>query len=270
MKKPSLINKNLILAAALISACEYSFAQTQTQTYNTSGTFTFTVPAGVSSIIVECWGAGGGGGGNSTTADGAGGGGGGAYSRSVLTVTPGNFSLTVGAGGAGGSGGNGTDGGDTWFGSSTTILAAGGKRGYAPSGGAAGVSGAGGLASASVGDVRYNGGNGGTGRNNNTVLEMSDTMEEMEEQEETITQDREGPGDLLREREQTAHPDRLLGQQLLPTRHPKAEEQAEMEELLGITALRDLSPAAAAEDQVINLITVQAAESEVREPAVKL
>jgi hypothetical protein len=43
-----------------------------------------------------------------------------------------------------------------------------------------------------------------------------------------------------------------------------------MEELLGITALRDLSPAAAAEDQVINLITVQAAESEVREPAVKL
>lgn len=168
MKKPSLINKNLILAAALISACEYSFAQTQTQTYNTSGTFTFTVPAGVSSIIVECWGAGGGGGGNSTTADGAGGGGGGAYSRSVLTVTPGNFSLTVGAGGAGGSGGNGTDGGDTWFGSSTTILAAGGKRGYAPSGGAAGVSGAGGLASASVGDVRYNGGNGGTGRDNNT------------------------------------------------------------------------------------------------------
>lgn len=168
MNKPRLINKILVLAAALISACGYSFGQTQTQTYNTAGNYTFTVPAGVSSIIVECWGAGGGAGGNSTTSDGGGGGGGGAYSRSTLTVAPGNYNLTVGGGGAGGTGAAGTDGGNTWFGSSSTINAEGGKRGSAPSGGQGGVYGVGGLASGSTGDIRYSGGNGGTGRNNNT------------------------------------------------------------------------------------------------------
>jgi hypothetical protein len=51
------------------------------------------VPAGVTSIVVECWG--GGGGGGAITA-----GGGGGYVMAKLTVTPGaNTSLTIGAGG---------------------------------------------------------------------------------------------------------------------------------------------------------------------------
>ena len=57
MKKPCLIIKSIFVAAALISAVQDSFAQTQT--FNSSGTFT--VPAGVTSIVVEAWGAGGGG-----------------------------------------------------------------------------------------------------------------------------------------------------------------------------------------------------------------
>jgi hypothetical protein len=133
-----------------------------------TSTTTFTVPAGVSSIIVECWGAGGAGGGNTTTSDGGGGGGGGAYSKSTLTVVPGTtYTVTVGTGGTG-STGNGTAGGDTWFNTAATILAKGGEGGLTPVAGAGGVGGTGGQAANSIGMVVYSGGNGGTGRNNNT------------------------------------------------------------------------------------------------------
>ena len=71
-----------------------------TTTYSTSGSYTFTVPAGVTSVTVECWG-GGGNGGNRTSNGTTGGGGGGAYARSVISVVPGStYDVRVGTGGS--------------------------------------------------------------------------------------------------------------------------------------------------------------------------
>ncbi len=115
---------------------------------------TWTVPCGVTSITVETWGAGGGGGPRSNVA--TGGGGGGAYAQKVFTVNTGDsFAYKIGAGGTGTTANN--DGGDTWFASATTLMAKGGKG--APYNKDEG--GAGGLASASIGDIKYSGGDGG-------------------------------------------------------------------------------------------------------------
>jgi hypothetical protein len=83
------------------------------QEFTTSGTFT--VPAGITHILVEMWGAGGGGGGGGAGVavgpyffEGAAGGGagGGGYTLAVISVTPGSvYTISVGAGGAGGQGG---------------------------------------------------------------------------------------------------------------------------------------------------------------------
>ncbi|HEX2921312.1 MAG TPA: DUF2341 domain-containing protein [Bacteroidales bacterium] len=128
----------------------------------------FTVPQGVTTIIVECWGAGGAGGGNPSNADGGGGGGGGAYARSALIVIPGtSYDIAVGAGGIG-SNGNGTSGGDTWFGTPALVLAKGGSFGSQVSSNLPGAGGSGGLSSESFGDVVFSGGNGGRGRDNST------------------------------------------------------------------------------------------------------
>ena len=89
------------------------------------------VPAGVTSVTVECWGAGASGGGESG-ADGGGGGGGGAYSVKVLAVTPEEeIDYYVGGGGGVVDIEDGIDGEDTWFGSITTGLAKGGSKGLA-------------------------------------------------------------------------------------------------------------------------------------------
>lgn len=151
------------LAVLIILTCTtlVSFAQT-TDTYISSGTWI--APAGVTSVTVECWGGGGAGGGNTTAEDGGGGAGGGAYSRSDITVIPGNsYTVTVGAGGIAISGGTGGDGGDSWFINTSTILAKGGTGGNPPVGGAAGVAGSGGLSSQGIGTTKYSGGNGGIG-----------------------------------------------------------------------------------------------------------
>src|SRR5690242_11010207 len=70
-------------------------------TYDANGTFT--VPAAVTSITVECWGSGGKGGASKSWAHGTwsgGGGGGGAYARKTVAVTPGaQYAIIVGAGG---------------------------------------------------------------------------------------------------------------------------------------------------------------------------
>jgi hypothetical protein len=77
------------------------------QEFTQSGTFT--PPAGVTSILVELWGAGGGGSGacgvvmQGLFAAGGSGGGGGGYTRAVLSVTPGaTYSVAIGNGGQGG------------------------------------------------------------------------------------------------------------------------------------------------------------------------
>jgi hypothetical protein len=96
----------------------------------------FTVPTGVSKVLIEVWGGGGGGGGsyndnNGCTATG-GGGGGGSYSKWIFSVTAGTvYPVTIGAGGAGGTGntgsGSGGNGGTSSVGG--LIAAAGGTGG---------------------------------------------------------------------------------------------------------------------------------------------
>jgi hypothetical protein len=95
------------------------------QVYATPGTFTFTIPAGVTKIMVEVWGGGGGGGNSSATVTGfLSGGGGGGYGRSIFSVSSGtNYSVVVGAGGTAGGG----NGGNSSFG--TSINATGGIGG---------------------------------------------------------------------------------------------------------------------------------------------
>lgn len=128
------------------------YGQNQT-VYNSPGSFVYTVPTGVTSITVECWGAGGGG--STRTSSGrGGGGGGGAYARSLITVVPGTtYNVVVGTGGAAS-----TAGGNSIFGTNL-VVAAGGTGGTNNSA----TGGTGGTVNNSVGDVRYAGGNGANG-----------------------------------------------------------------------------------------------------------
>ena len=120
----------------------------------------WTVPAGVSELFVECWGAGGAGRGYTNVAQtttGAGGGGG-AYAASTIAVTPSQvIPYTIGIGGAGTTS-NGGNGGDTSW-NSGQILAKGGAGASVAGGSQAN----GGLASACVGSIKYDGGKGGIG-----------------------------------------------------------------------------------------------------------
>ncbi|MES2394818.1 MAG: hypothetical protein V4549_02380, partial [Bacteroidota bacterium] len=110
--------------------------QAQTSTIiTTAGTSSFTVPAGVTTIVVKTWGAGGGGGGSSSSSKSGGGGGGGAYTIQTFTgLIPGTVytnGIIVGAGGIGGAAGanSGTDGGNTTVAFTSTVTANGGKLG---------------------------------------------------------------------------------------------------------------------------------------------
>jgi len=112
---------------------------------NIGSTQTWTVPNGVSKIKVELWGAAGGGGGAgaySYSLYSGGSGGSGGYAEGEMNVTAGQqFTITVGLGGNAGNNATGyslgyssgdTDGGnggDTWFGSASTLKAAGGTGG---------------------------------------------------------------------------------------------------------------------------------------------
>lgn len=137
-------------------------SQVVSQTYTSSGTFT--VPPGVTSITVECWGAGGaGGGGTDNTLDpaGAGGGAGGAYAKKTLSVIPNaNYTVTV-AGITPGGTGTGATGGPSWFGTVATVYAEGGAGGSAITNGD-GPAGLGSSAN-SIGDIVYSGGSGANG-----------------------------------------------------------------------------------------------------------
>ncbi len=120
--------------------------------YNASSSFV--VPDGVTNVTVEAWGAGGGAGKAGTGGnDAGGGGGGGGYARGSVAVAPGTTNtITVGTGG-----GTATAGGNTWFGSTSTVVAQGGGAG-----GTGASVGAGG--SANIGNqATYTGGTGGVG-----------------------------------------------------------------------------------------------------------
>ena len=138
---------------------------------------TFTVPAGVSQILVETWGAGGGGGGGSAIGQIAGGGGGGGgstylrdgfgtiyYQASGAQGGGGGVSTdTQGTSGAGGGGGFSQNGNLLGFGPGTTYtIIVGGGGGGGGLNGAAGVGGYGGGANGTAG-VNHQGGTGGHG-----------------------------------------------------------------------------------------------------------
>jgi hypothetical protein len=127
---------------------------------------TYTRPAGVSAILVECVGGGGGGGGIAGGAGGisaGGGGAGGSYCRKFFSSASSTYTYTVGGGGAGGVAGanTGTTGTATSF---DTMSAPGGGGGQ----GASAISGTsvyqGGVASTSSnGDINTGGWSGGSG-----------------------------------------------------------------------------------------------------------
>ncbi|MCA1807795.1 MAG: hypothetical protein LC687_08120, partial [Actinobacteria bacterium] len=111
-------------------------------TFTTSGTDTWDVPAGVTSVSVELWGAGGGGGGGSSSSSGGAGGGGG-YTAATIPVTPAE-TITIEVGGSGGagdrsSGGSGTLSGDGGGGGGHSEVRRGGTSlAIAPGGGGGG------------------------------------------------------------------------------------------------------------------------------------
>lgn len=134
----------------------------QTTQFDSGSNVAWVVPAGVTSIKVETWGAGGRGGSFTTNGTGnRGGGGGGAYASSVINVTSGaTYYYTVGTG----SSNNNTAGGDSWFSTTNTsagaiVLAKGGSSALTT----ASTGAAGGVYSTSIGNVRNNGGRGADG-----------------------------------------------------------------------------------------------------------
>lgn len=119
------------------------FAQ-QVDTYTSSDTWT--CPAGITSVQVECYAGGCGGYWNGGT-----GGGGGAYSIDTdITVVPATgYTVTVGAAGVQNGASPPTAGGDSWFGTTGTIFAEGGGQTTLAVGGAA---------ANGVGETKYSGG----------------------------------------------------------------------------------------------------------------
>jgi hypothetical protein len=140
----------------------FGFSQVMQTELITSGT-SWTVPANVTSITVECWGGGGAGARSTSNGCGRGAGGGGAYAlKNNIGVLPGQIiSYAIGNGG---NGGNVVlaqkHGGETWFLNTSTVLAEGG-RGVENN---TRIGGLGGQASNSIGDIVYSGGKGGDGR----------------------------------------------------------------------------------------------------------
>src|ERR1035441_2608639 len=91
-KKKIATRRTFACIAAWLGAFAVSpWARADVQTYSSPGTYTWTAPAGVTSVQVECWGPGGNGGGQSYSYS-AGGGGGGAYAKVY------SFAVTAGQG----------------------------------------------------------------------------------------------------------------------------------------------------------------------------
>ncbi len=154
------------VAVMLMCFSSFSIQAQTTVNYTTAGTDQFIVPAGVTSIDIEVWGAGGCGGKRTSTGR-AGGGGGGAYSKTTaFSVNPSDIIyINVGAGGDG-SAASPTAGGDSWTSVNITVptnlsegvLAKGG--GSVPNNTVDGANG--GDASAGIGALKFSGGKGFT------------------------------------------------------------------------------------------------------------
>lgn len=145
----------ILITLLALAALPVSPARAATDTYSTAGTFTWTAPAGVTSVTVEVWGGGGRGGsfGGGMGEAVGGGGGGGAYSSSVISVTAGNdYTVVVGAGST-----TTAAGGQSYFINATTVMAVGGNSSNS------GTGATGGAAASSVGTITRSGGNGANG-----------------------------------------------------------------------------------------------------------
>ncbi|WP_158587686.1 beta strand repeat-containing protein [Algoriphagus lacus] len=141
----------------------------QSQTYNSSGTFT--VPHKITSVQVQIWGAGGGGGFVDSNRGGGGGGGGAYLQVNSFPVSPGTISVTVGAGGNGqsltftgvGTGGNSSFGALSANGGTGANGLNGGTGGAAAASGDIRTAGFSGISASNSGNSA--GGNGGNGAN---------------------------------------------------------------------------------------------------------
>jgi hypothetical protein len=152
-----------------------AYSQTPGQIVQTAnGTYTWTVPAGVFTAKIECFGAGAGGGGGASSRGGEGGGGGEYACEPAYPLVPGQtYTYVVGNGGTGGTSGNGGQSGtdtifDTdGFGLPGGVFANGGTAGNAFTGGPGGGDGTGNANSDPAGNqpsqnsIRYAGGAGG-------------------------------------------------------------------------------------------------------------
>ena len=130
---------------------------TVSATFATNGNYLWTCPTGITSVNIQCWGAGAGGGGGSGSQGGESGGGGEFAQEPNYSVTPGQvYPIIVGQGGSGGATGNaGSSGGLTTFQSS------GGGNNVTANGGLAGVNYVGGSGgSGSTNTVHFDGGDG--------------------------------------------------------------------------------------------------------------
>jgi hypothetical protein len=162
-----------ILLLFLFTVFTTTFAQT-TDTYTANGSWV--VPAGVTSVTVEIWGAGGGGGGSNTNNSGGSGGGSGAYVTRTVTVTPAaSIPFTIGTGGTAGAaaGGNGGIGGNSTITIGGFTLNSNGGNGGVGNAGAVGTGGAAsGGSTNTTGNSGFiggaSGGNGGSSPNGGT------------------------------------------------------------------------------------------------------
>ncbi len=140
-----------------------ALAQPQVVVLTSGNSWVVPANADVSSIVVECWGAGGGGGATTPfpTIVSGGGGGGGAYAKKTFNsfFAGQTIDYVIGNGGSGGSGTH--HGGDTWFSANSSAgVKAQGGRGVADNS----TTGAnGGSIISSFGDVVFAGGKGGDG-----------------------------------------------------------------------------------------------------------
>lgn len=162
----SVILKTFFFAAMLCFFCGSATAQTTlTQSFTSNGSWV--VPAGVTEVTIECWGAGGAGsyrnaGGIGSPDNPGAGGGGGAYAKKVLTVEAGKtLTVVVGQGGSGTQSVSGNGGESSVSYNSAVVAKAVGGTGATNN--SAINPGLGGNKDNCIGDVRSSGGNGGKG-----------------------------------------------------------------------------------------------------------
>lgn len=156
--------KKVSAICLLITGSELGNSFTE-QEINTAGSGSWTKPAGITQVIVECLSGGGAGGGATINNCGGGGGGGGQYVKKLLFYSSAEqvIPYVVGAGGVG-STGNGTSGSNTSW-DSDVVRAVGGAGGLAdqnqnlnPLGGGVAAT-----TEQAIGDIVYNGSDGGGG-----------------------------------------------------------------------------------------------------------